>query len=92
MAAAILKDIEIRNAKPTDKPRKLNDGNGLILLVHPNGSRYFQLRFTLHKKQRTLQLGTYPDMVLADARVAAKAARQLVTAGIDPVQKTSSDR
>lgn len=26
-------------------------------------------------------------MVLADARVAAKAARQLVTAGIDPVQK-----
>jgi integrase len=87
MAAAILKDIEIRNAKPTDKPRKLNDGNGLILLVHPNGSRYFQLRFTLHKKQRTLQLGTYPDMGLADARVAAKAARQLVTAGIDPVQK-----
>lgn len=56
MAAAILKDIEIRNAKPTDKPRKLNDGNGLILLVHPNGSRYFQLRFTLHKNKELCNL------------------------------------
>ncbi|MEY4961056.1 MAG: hypothetical protein RL610_1235 [Pseudomonadota bacterium] len=86
MATEILKDVEVRKAKATDKPRKLNDGNGLILLVHPNGSKYFQLRFTLHGKEKTLQLGVYPDMGLAEARVAAKAARQLVAAGIDPVQ------
>ena len=55
-------------------------------LVHPNGSKYFQLRYTLHGKEKTLQLGAYPDMGLADARVAAKAARQLVTEGTDPVQ------
>ncbi|TSA52604.1 MAG: DUF4102 domain-containing protein [Nitrosomonadaceae bacterium] len=86
MATELLSDIEVRKAKPTDKPRKLGDGNGLILLVHPNGSKYFQLRFTLHGKEKTLQLGSYPDMGLADARVAAKAARQLVASGIDPVQ------
>ena len=86
MAAELLSDVEIRNAKPTDKLRKLSDGNGLILLVHPNGSKYFQLRFTLHGKEKVLQLGVYPNMGLADARGAAKAARQLVAGGIDPVQ------
>lgn len=86
MATELLKDVEVRNAKPTDKPRKLNDGNGLTLLMHPNGSKYFQLRFTLHDKEKTLQLGVYPDMGLAAARKAAKAARQLVSTGIDPVQ------
>jgi hypothetical protein len=85
MAAELLSDIEIRNAKAGDKPRKLRDGNGLNLLVHPNGSKYFQLRYTLHGKEKTLQLGVYPIMGLADARVAAKAARQLVANNIDPV-------
>jgi hypothetical protein len=78
MASELFSAIEVRNAKPEDKPRKLRDGNGLNLLVHPNGSKYFQLRYTLHGKEKTLQLGVYPKMGLADARVAAKAARQLV--------------
>ena len=86
MATELLKEVEVRNAKPTDKQRKLNDGNGLTLLVHPNGSKYFQLRFTLHGKEKTLQLGVYPDLGLQDARKKAKDARQLVSAGIDPVQ------
>jgi len=54
MAAELLSAIEVSNAKPGDKPRKLSDGNGLNLLVHPNGSRYFQLRYTLHGKEKTL--------------------------------------
>lgn len=86
MATELLSDVAVRNAKPGDKPRKLRDGNGLNLLVHPNGSKYFQLRYTLYGKEKTLQLGVYPAMGLADARVAAKAARQLVVKSIDPVQ------
>ena len=86
MAEKLLTEVEVRNAKPADKQRKLRDGNGLILLVHPNGSKYFQLRYTLHGKEKTLQLGTYPDMGLTAARSAAKAARQLVADGTDPVQ------
>lgn len=86
MATAKLSEVEVRNAKPTEKTRKLSDGNGLTVLIHPNGSKYFQLRFTLHGKEKTLQLGIYPDMGLADARVKAQAARKLVAEGIDPVQ------
>ncbi len=32
-----LTDLEIRRAKPEDKPYTKNDGNGLSLLIEPNG-------------------------------------------------------
>ena len=85
MASNLLTDVEVRSAKPSDKPRRLSDGNGLALLIHPNGSKYFQLRYTLHEKEKTLQLGIYPDMKLADARVKAMEARNLIAEGKDPV-------
>jgi integrase len=88
MAAELLSDIEVRNAKPSDKPRKLGDGKGLTLLLHPNGSKYWQQRYTLYGKEKTFQLGIYPDMGLADAREASRAARKLVSDGIDPVQNS----
>ncbi|MGB8077251.1 MAG: Arm DNA-binding domain-containing protein, partial [Gallionella sp.] len=87
MASNLLSDVAVRNAKVADKPRKLSDGGGLNLLLHPNGSKYFQFRYTLHGKEKTSQLGTYPDMSLSDARQAAKTARNLVAAGLDPVQE-----
>jgi hypothetical protein len=34
-----LTDVLIRNTKPSDRPIKLFDGDGLYLLVGPNGSR-----------------------------------------------------
>ena len=87
MASNLLTDMTVRTAKVADKPRKLNDGGGLNLLLHPNGSKYFQLRYTLHGKENTHQLGKYPDMSLSDARQAAKVARNLVSSGLDPVQE-----
>jgi integrase len=86
MAAELLTNVEVRNAKSGDKPRKLRDGNGLTLLIHPNGSKYWQQRYTLYGKEKTFQLGIYPDMGLTTARDASKEARNLVIAGIDPVQ------
>lgn len=86
MATNLLSDVEIRNAKPSDKPRKMSDGGGLTVLVHPNGSKYFQLRFSLHGKEKTFQLGSYGDMSLTEARVLAREKRKLVSEGIDPVQ------
>ena len=32
-----LTDVKVRSAKPMDKPYKLTDGEGMHLLVHPNG-------------------------------------------------------
>ena len=72
MASGLLSAIEVNNAKPGDKSRKLRDGNVLNLLVHPNESKYFQLRYTLHGKEKVLQPGVYRKMGLADAKLAAR--------------------
>ncbi|EPD7706614.1 Arm DNA-binding domain-containing protein, partial [Escherichia coli] len=34
----LLSDLAIRRAKPKEKAYTLNDGNGLSLLIEPNGS------------------------------------------------------
>ncbi len=33
-----LSDVKVRSAKPEAKAYKLTDGEGMVLLVHPNGS------------------------------------------------------
>lgn len=86
MASNLLSDVAVRNAKAGEKLQSLRDGNGLYLVIHPNGSKYFQLRTTLHGKEKRVQLGSYPTMSLSDAREAAHAARVLVADGIDPIQ------
>ncbi|WP_108943890.1 Arm DNA-binding domain-containing protein [Escherichia coli] len=57
-----LTDAKIRAAKPTDKAYKLTDGAGMFLLVHPNGSRYWRLRYRILGKEKTLALGVYPEL------------------------------
>ncbi|HDR9929789.1 TPA: DUF4102 domain-containing protein, partial [Escherichia coli 3350-73 (13a)] len=49
-----LTDVKVRNAKPADKPVKLTDGNGMHLLIHPNGSKYWRLQYRFAGKQKLL--------------------------------------
>ena len=79
-----LNDIAVRKAKPEAKPRKLTDGGGLYVMIHPNGGKYWQLAYRFAGKQKTLTLGVYPDVSLADARERREQARKLLTNGSDP--------
>lgn len=72
-----LTDIKVRTAKPMDKQYKLTDGNGMHLLVHPNGSKYWRLQYRFDGKQKMLALGVYPEITLADARSRRDEARKL---------------
>lgn len=80
-----LDDLTIKAAKPSEKEYTLRDGGGLFLLVHPNGAKYFQLRTTLNGKPKKIQLGTYPQTSLSEARKKARDAKGLVTQQIDPI-------
>jgi hypothetical protein len=62
---------QISTAKPQDKPYKLSDGGGMYLLVNPNGSRYWRLKYRYAGKEKLLALGVYPDVTLADAETNA---------------------
>lgn len=79
-----LNDRQIRNLKPTATIRKLSDGGGLALVCKPNGGKYWHLNFKFNGKQKTLSIGTYPTVSLAEARQAAENARRLLAQGQDP--------
>jgi integrase len=79
-----LTDKEIQGAKPQAKRYKLSDGNGLTLVVYPNGSRYWVYRFQWREKDAELSLGVYPTVTLKAAREHATEARELVDNRIDP--------
>lgn len=82
-----LSDTKVRSAKSEDKAYKLTDGNGLFLLVHPNGSKYWRFRYRFGGKEKMLAFGVYPDVSLANAREKRDEARKLVASGIDPSEK-----
>jgi integrase len=81
-----LTDTAVRNAKRREKPQKLSDGGGLHLLVNPDGARYWRLAYRYDGQQKTLALGVYPIVSLADARMARDGAKQLLARDIDPSQ------
>ncbi|WP_274851987.1 tyrosine-type recombinase/integrase [Serratia marcescens] len=79
-----LTDIKVRSAKPQEKEYTLVDGDGMFLLIHPNGSKYWRFRFRFGGKQHLMAFGVYPETSLADARQKREESRRLVAAGIDP--------
>jgi integrase len=79
-----LTNVVVVNAKPEAKPRKLADSGGLYLLVHPNGSKYWRLKYRYQGKEKALALGVYPLISLADARGRRDQAKKLLANGQDP--------
>lgn len=59
-----LTDAQIKNAKPSDKQYKLTDGQGMYLLVRPNGSKLWRLEYKLNNKRNTHAIGMYPAVKL----------------------------
>lgn len=81
-----LNDNKIKTLKPTNKPQKFADGGGLQLLVHVNGSKYFQFRYSFEKKDKLISFGTYPEVSLLEARRRAFHCREQLQSNppIDP--------
>lgn len=82
-----LTDIQIKRAKPQDKPYTLNDGQGLSLLINSDGSKGWRFRFRFAGKARLMSFGSYDLVSLAEAREKRDTARKQVANGIDPVEE-----
>lgn len=80
-----LTNIACKNAKckPDGKPIKLTDGDGLYLLVNERG-KYWRMNYRFLGKQKTLAIGVYPEIGLAEAREHREEARKLLRADCDP--------
>lgn len=79
-----LTDAEIRRSAGRDKKYKITDSGGMYLEVHPNGSKYWRLKYRFGGKEKQLALGVYPDVGLKDARERRDAAKKRLGEGVDP--------
>ncbi|WP_201589966.1 tyrosine-type recombinase/integrase [Psychrobacter sp. Pi2-51] len=93
----MLSDSKIRKLKPTDKctpscPDKYSDRQGLQLLVRSSGTKTWISAYRFDGKQQKTTLGTYPQMGLAEARVANSDIKALVASGINPKNKKRQEK
>lgn len=87
-----LSSFSVEKAKPRAKPFKLADGNGLHILINPNGSKLWRFRYRHNGTQKMIGFGAFPDVSLAQAREKRDEARKVVAAGEDPSQKRKDER
>ena len=78
-----LSALEVKNLK-TPGFHAIGGVAGLHLQV-AGEARTWVLRITVGKKRRDMGLGGFPDVALAAARERARAARDLVGRGVDPI-------
>jgi integrase len=73
--------------KAAKSPGRYGDGDGLYLLVGPNGSRSWVCRVQKGGKRRDIGLGSVKKVTLAQAREKATKVRSQVEAGVDPLME-----
>ena len=65
---------------------------GLLLQVTPTGAKSWVYRTRIGTKRRSIGLGGFPDVTLAQARDKAHAVRDKIAEGIDPVAEKQEKR
>ncbi|MDR3453792.1 MAG: integrase arm-type DNA-binding domain-containing protein [Rhodoferax sp.] len=80
-----LTDTFVKQTKHSGKPTgdKYTDGGGMYLLIKAGG-KYWRMDYTHADKRKTLALGVYPAVSLADARKRRDKARELLANEVDP--------
>lgn len=87
-----LTDTAIKAAKPADKPVKMSDGDGLYLLIHPSGGKWWRFDYRFDGKRKTLSMGVYPEVSLRDARDRRDDARRKIANQIDPGEHRKANK
>ena len=79
-----LSDLAARQAKATGKDYTVPDSDGLYLAVSASGGKSWHFRYYWCGKQKRMSLGTYPAVLLREARMLRDQARALVASGTNP--------
>ncbi len=88
----MLSDTACKNAHRNEKasagkPFKLSDEKGLFLLVQPQGEswgKWWRFKYRFGGKEKSLSLGTYPEISLSQAREKRDEYRKQIANNIDP--------
>ena len=91
-ASMPLTDTKIRKLKPSKTQTRHADGEGLSLLLKPNGSKLWRFRYRFNGKQKDIAFGKYPAVSLGFARERRAEAKALLARGIDPSAARATDQ
>ncbi|MGJ4948664.1 tyrosine-type recombinase/integrase [Bradyrhizobium sp. HKCCYLS20291] len=87
-----LSDTKIRNAAPLAKEYAMADGQGLSVVVRPNGTKLWLFRYRFGGKRKNMSFGTFPTVGLKAAREKRHEAEKLLDQGLDPVAVREANR
>jgi integrase len=90
--ATPLRDLVIRQAKPSSKAVRLHDGGGLYLELRPSGGKLWRFKYRHGGKEKRVGVGAYPETSIREARVQRDRLRELVRSGIDPSASRRASR
>ncbi|UNU72914.1 tyrosine-type recombinase/integrase [Moraxella nasovis] len=84
-----LTDTALKRLKPSEKctanrPDKISDGNGLMVLIRHSGTKSFISAYSFNGKTQEITIGKYPMISLAQARSENIRIRELASQGINP--------
>ena len=79
-----LTQARIKTLKPKSKTYTAADTGGLFLRIHPTGRLMWYYQFTFNKKRVRMNIGTYPEFTLAEARDARNGLAREVVRAINP--------
>jgi integrase len=84
MASKLLTDSLIKSLRGKSKQYGQNDGDGLSLLVLPNGTMSWRYRYRFAGKAKMLSLRGYPEVSLKQAREDRDELKKILQSGKDP--------
>src|ERR1700756_4876333 len=87
-----LSDTKIRNATPADKEYAIADGQGLSVVVRPNGTKLWLYRYRVGGKRKNMSFGTFPSVGLKAAREKRYNAEKLLDQCQEPVAVREAKR
>ena len=87
-----LTENSIRKAQILEKQYKIYDGDGMFLLIHANGSKYWRMKYTFDDKRKLASFGVWPDVSLKEARERRYEAKQKIKIGINPVEEKRKNK
>ena len=78
------KALKAAKCPPDKRFQKVAIGQGLLLQVNADGSKWWRFRYSFQATEKMLSLGVYPDVTLKAAGERRDELRALLREGIDP--------
>jgi hypothetical protein len=54
----MLTDVLLRKLRPRERPYKKTDERGMYVIVNPDGSRWFRLKYRFEGREKSISLTT----------------------------------